>query len=567
MDFLDARRLTGPSLLFDTHGSVLDIACSAGEAERLVPVWKKHVAGMLAELGWRDAEIATARLCGGVSLGFSAPVDALYAASAINEWAWSACDHELNGTDAPDLSVALAGIRDAIEEEANPGLTNLEAQAAANDVTMLWDDDHVSLGLGRHSETWPVRELPDPETLDWARFRDVPTALVTGTNGKTTTVRLAAHILRAAHYTVGMSSTDCIAVDNEVIDRDDWSGPGGARHVLRHKAVDAAILETARGGLLRRGLGLYSADAAVITNIGRDHLGDFGSRSLDELMDIKWIVSRAVRHRGMLILNADDARLVERASNYPGALAWFSLQPANPVVASHVSDGGTAYVLQDGDIVRLQGEARERICAAADIPITLRGAARHNIANALAAAALAFAMGVTMADVRRGLATMTQEENPGRGNVFDVDGFRVIVDFAHNPQAIEALLDMAAAMQGKRKVLCFAQAGDRPDDLIRELARNAWEKGLDRVIVSELAHYYRGRGPGEVYGLIRDELLRCGAREDQIEHNDEEIESFESALAWAQPGDLVIMLALTRSAELYDRIGARSSGAGRSPRS
>jgi UDP-N-acetylmuramyl tripeptide synthase len=165
-------------------------------------------------------------------------------------------------------------------------------------------------------------------------------------------------------------------------------------------------------------------------------------------------------------------------------------------------------------------------------------------------------MGVSLDDVRRGLMTMTQEENPGRGNVFEVDGFKVIIDFAHNPQAIEALLDMAAAMQGKRKVLCFAQAGDRPDDLIRELARNAWEKGLDRVIVSELAHYYRGRGPGEVYGLIRDELLRCGAREDQIEHNDEEIQSFDSALAWAQPGDIVIMLALERSPELYDRIRA-----------
>ena len=255
MQFLDARRLTGPNLLFDTHGSVLDIACSAEAAERLVPAWKKHVEKMLAEVDWLDARFATARLRGGVSLGFTAPVDVLYAASAINEWAWSACDHELNGADAPDFAVALAGIREAIAEEANPALVDLEAQAAARRVTMLWDDDHVSLGLGRYSETWPVRALPDPATLDWARFRDVPTALVTGTNGKTTTVRLASHILRTAEYTVGMSSTDYIAIDNEVVDRDDWSGPGGARNVLRHKAVDAAILETARGGLLRRGLG------------------------------------------------------------------------------------------------------------------------------------------------------------------------------------------------------------------------------------------------------------------------------------------------------------------------
>ena len=556
MQFLDARRLTGPSLLFDTHGSVLDIACSDDEAGRLVPAWKQHVERMLAELGWSDVEFATAKLVGGVSLGFTAPLDALYAASAINEWAWAACDQELNGTDAPEFSAALAEIRDAIAEEANPALIELEAQAAANGVTMLWDDDEVSLGLGRHSQTWPVRELPEPHSLDWAEFHDVPTVLVTGTNGKTTTVRLAAHIMRAAGRTVGMSSTDYIAINNEVVDRDDWSGPGGARNVLRHEEVDAAILETARGGLLRRGLGVCAADAAVITNIGRDHLGDFGSRSLDELMDIKWIVSRAVRDNGTLILNADDARLVERARDYRGTLAWFSLNPANPVVLSHTGNGGTAYVLQDDELVRIEGEAGDTICRAADIPISLQGAARHNIANALAAAALTIAMGVSMADVRRGLTTMTQEENPGRGNVFDVDGFKVIIDFAHNPQAIEALLDMAGAMQGKRKVLCFAQAGDRPDDLIRELARNAWEKGLDRVIVSELAHYYRGRGPGEVYGLIRDELLRCGAHEDQIEHNDEEIESFDSALAWAQPGDLVIMLALERSPELYDRIRA-----------
>jgi cyanophycin synthetase len=512
---------------------------------------------MLAELGWSDTEFATIKLSGGVSLAFTARVDALYAASAINEWAWSACDNELNGADAPDFAAALASIRDAIATEANAALVDLEAQALANGVTMLWDDDEVSLGLGRYSQTWPVRELPDPATLDWARFRDVPTALVTGTNGKTTTVRLAAHILRAAQHTVGMSSTDYIAIDGEIVDRDDWSGPGGARNVLRHAAVDAAILETARGGLLRRGLGVYTADAAVITNIGRDHLGDFGSRSLDELMDIKWIVSRAVREAGTLILNADDERLVARANGYPGTLAWFSMDPANPVVGSHTAAGGAACVLEDGELVRIDGPTRERICRAADIPITLQGAARHNISNALAAAALAFALGVSMEHVRRGLKTMTQQENPGRGNVFEVDGFKVIVDFAHNPQAIEALLDTAAAMQGRRKVLCFAQAGDRPDDLVRELARNAWERGLDRVIVSELAHYYRGRGPGEVYGLIRDELLRCGAREDQIEHNDEEIESFESALAWAQPGDLVIMLALERSPELYDRIAAR----------
>jgi UDP-N-acetylmuramyl tripeptide synthase len=554
MRFLDARRLTGPSILFDSHGAILDVACTTAEAERLIPVWESHVRKVLAEIGWDDSEFASVILKGGVSMAFTAPVDALYAASGINEWAWAACDHELNGAEAVDFEAALSNTRRAIEEEANPELIRLERLAAEKGVSFLWDDDEVSLGLGCHSTTWPVRELPDPGSLDWTAFRDIPTGLVTGTNGKTTTVRLAAHILRAAGHSDGMSSTDYIAVRGAAIDRDDWSGPGGARNVLRHASVDAAILETARGGLLRRGLGVYKADAAVITNIGRDHLGDFGSRSRAELMDIKWIVSRVVRDAGTLILNADDWRLEKRAANYPGALIWFSLDPQNRTVSEHIGKGGTAFVLDGDDLVKISGAERDFICAAADIPITLGGIARHNSANALAAAALTCCMGVEMDDIRNGLRTMTQDENPGRCNVFDVNGFKVIIDFAHNPQAIDALLDMAAGMDADRKVLCFAQAGDRPDDLIRELARNAWEKGLDRVIVSELANYYRGREPGEVFGLIKDELLACGAREDQVEHNDEEIESFESALAWAKRGDVVIMLALERSPELYARI-------------
>lgn len=554
MRFLDARRLTGPSVLFDRHGATLDVACTTAEAERLIPVWKKHVTRMLAEVGWSGSEFASVILNGGVSMAYTAPIDALYAASEINEWAWAACDHDFNGADEPDFAETVTAIRDSIAAEANPELIAIEALAAERGVTFLWDDDEASLGLGCHSETWPVRELPDPESLDWDSFRDIPSGLVTGTNGKTTTVRLAAHILRAAGYHDGMSSTDYIAVDGVALDRDDWSGPGGARNVLRQQGVDAAILETARGGLLRRGLGVNEANAAAITNVSRDHLGDFGSRSLDELLNIKWIVSRAVRDNGTLILNAEDWRLVKRSEGYSGRLIWFSLEPRNRTVVAHTRNGGSAFVLDDDELVRLDGAERQVICKAQDIPITLDGVARHNTANALAAAALTSCMGVSMDDIRNGLKTMTQDENPGRCNVYEVNGFTVIIDFAHNPQAIDALLDMASALKGRRTALCFAQAGDRPDDLIRELARNAWEKGLDRVIVSELAHYYRGREPGAVFGLIRDELLGCGATEDQIEHNDEEIESFNSALAWAEPGDVVIMLALERSPELYERL-------------
>ena len=554
MEFLDARRLTGPSLLFDVPGTILDVQCTGEESERLIPVWGKHVRRMLAKLAWENCQFESLRLLGGVSLGFTAPIDALYAASEINEWAWAACDAELNGADEPDFAAALDGFQTAIAEEANPELIALETIAASNGVTMLWDDDEVSLGHGGNSETWPVRELPDPESLDWSTYRDVPSCLVTGTNGKTTTVRIAAHIIRAAGHDVGLSSTDYIAVNDHIVDRDDWSGPGGARGVLRQKKVDAAILETARGGLLRRGLGVNKADAALITNIAKDHLGDFGSQNLDELLQCKWIVSRAVRNDGKLILNADDPMLVEKSKEYAGEVVWFSLAADNELILKHTNEGGLAFVLDDHDLLIVDGATRELICHDTDIPITLAGAARHNVANSLAAAALTWCMGVSLADIRTGLTTMSQDDNPGRCNVYDADGFTVLVDFAHNPHALQALLEMAQRLPSRRKALCFAQAGDRTDEQIRDLARSAWDSGLDHVFVSELATYHRGREAGEAYALIQDELLRGGADAGQIEHHEEEIDTLDSALAWAEPGDLIIMLALERSQELYDKL-------------
>lgn len=554
MEFLDARRLTGPSLLADTPGAILDIACTPRDAERLVPVWTKHVERMLADLGWDDSVLSLIHLSGGISLFFTAKIDALYAASEINEWAWAACDAELNAAPEPDYDEVLATIRASIAEEANSELLQFESESAARDCTFLWDDDEVSIGLGKHSQTWPVRELPDLDSLEWSQHGDVPVGLVTGTNGKTTTVRLATHILRTAEKNVGLSSTDWIAVNDRILDRGDWSGPGGARAVLREQSVDVAILESARGGLLRRGLGVNVAEVALITNIAEDHLGDFGSQNLTELMDIKWIVSRAVVGCGQLILNADDRLLVFKSDSYPGEIIWFSLQPDNPTVENHVAAGGTAFILDDKELVKIESGERETLCLSTDIEITLNGAARHNVANSLAASALTHCLGASVEEIRAGLTTISQDDNPGRCNVYDINGCKVLVDFAHNPHAMQALFDMAQALPAKRRALCFGQAGDRPDHAIRELARDAWAIGLDKVIVSELADYHRGREPGDVFAIIEDELQLNGAEPDQIEHFDEETDSLAAALNWAQPGDLIIMLALGGAAKIQAQL-------------
>ena len=298
----------------------------------------------------------------------------------------------------------------------------------------------------------------------------------------------------------------------------------------------------------------------MITNISEDHLGDFGSRNLDELLEIKWVLSNAVIRSGKLVLNADDARLVAKAANYDGELAWFGLEPDSETIRQHVASGGTAFVLEGDDLVKIDAETRERICRSNDVPITLGGAARHNVANALSAAALTWCLGVSLDDIAAGLVTMQQDENPGRCNIYDLHGCKVLIDFAHNPAAMSALFDMASAIPARRRVLCFGQAGDRPDTLIRELARDAWAIGLERVVVSELPKYHRGRQHGDVFRVIRDELLELGAAEGQIRHYEEELESLQDAIEWAQPGDLVIMLALGGAAPVQEKL--RELGAG-----
>jgi len=324
--------------------------------------------------------------------------------------------------------------------------------------------------------------------------------------------------------------------------------------VLREREVDVAILESARGGLLRRGLGVDRATAALITNIAEDHLGDFGSQNLDELLNIKWILSRAVRESGVLILNAEDSLLRRKAKEFNGKLVWFSLDVGNELISSAIDSGDLCFFLE-GDALFIAEEGRtQQLCLASEIPITMLGAAKHNIANSLAAAALTYSLGLPLEAISNGLKTMVQDENPGRCNIHDVDGVKVLIDFAHNPAAMNALFDMAQAIPARRRVLCFGQAGDRPDDLIREMTRDAWAIGLDQVMISELADYHRGREHGDVFAIISDELQKSGADASQIAHHEEEMDSFMAALDWAEPGDLVIMLALSGAAPIQDRL-------------
>jgi len=309
----DSRRLPGANLLWDCPGAMLDVVLPEGMAEEAVALWEQQARRVLDLVGWRNEGTRARIFAGGANLALSAPIDALYAATEVNEWALAAANAELGGPPAPLLEQEIPRLRRLIESERKPALLALRSAARRHGVSFLWDDRVVSVGSGTGSRSWNTTALPDPELVDWRKVHDVPAVLVTGSNGKTTTVRLLTAVATAAGRVAGMSCTDSVNVGGDILARGDYAGPMGARMVLRDSRVEFAVLETARGGLLRRGITVDRADAAIVTNIAEDHFGEFGVSDLRALAETKLIVARPVAPMGRVVLNADDPELVAAA--------------------------------------------------------------------------------------------------------------------------------------------------------------------------------------------------------------------------------------------------------------
>jgi cyanophycin synthetase len=485
-----------------------------------------------------------------LSLAFSAPADALYAATEVNEAAWRAAANALGeippAEAAPSQEAVIAELRASVERERKPWFEMLVRQSGERGVTLLMDDRRVSVGLGKGSRAWPEEESSEVlGRIPWNEISDIPAALVTGTNGKTTTVRLLGAIAHAAGLTAGVTSTDRVTVGDDVVATGDFSGPNGARTVLRDRRVEIAMLEVARGGILRRGLALPRAVAALVTNVANDHLGEFGIFDLGTLADVKLVVAQAVRRDGRLVLNADDPLLLERGRRLDVPILWFTFDPAHPLLAGHLGRGGEACVLEGGSLVLARGKTRLEIAKVAEVPIAFGGAARHNVANALAAIGVATALGLPDAAIRTGLLGFggDSRSNPGRGNVWRFGGATAIVDFAHNPHGLAALAHMMAAMPAERRGLVIGQAGDRDDEAIRTFARAAWAMAPEHVFIKEMEVYLRGREIGAVPALIENEMLRAGAVESMLSHWPSELAAIRAALAWARDGDLLLLTA------------------------
>ena len=551
--FEDSRRLTGANLYFDGAGAALEAAPGVEVDAGMLQRWRERIEQARDALGWPPGAIAVRSHATSASLAFEAPPDQLYVATEVNEWAlYSALG--LHASEAPvdeetelprphvahfDDGEALRRLRDLARAEARPGLNALVAAARARGVPAHADDELLSIGEGEAAQAWPLDALPAVDAVPWPDLRAIPKAVVTGSNGKTTTVRLLAAMLGAHGLRAGYSSTDGLFVDGVSVEAGDYSGPVGARTVLRDPRVQSAVLETARGGLLRRGLVADDARVAVVTNVSADHFGEYGIHSLDDIAAVKLVVARSLAADGLLVLNADDAMLVAHAPP-DRRTGWFALH-----LGDAAARGLPACGVREGRLVLVLADGEHDLGVVSEMPLSVGGAARYNIANIAAASLAASALGIAPKTIAGVLARFgaRNADNPGRLQRWTLGDVEVLLDYAHNPDGLQGLLDVAAGLRrGGRLALLLGHAGNRLESDFRALAAVAAAARPDRVWLKDIGgDYLRGRASGDVAMILRDALHAAGMDEADLPVCLDEAEAARQALAWARAGDLLVL--------------------------
>ena len=344
----------------------------------------------------------------------------------------------------------------------------------------------------------------------------LPVVAVTGTNGKTTTVRLLAHLVRSSGRSVAYSSTDGVFRDGALVEEGDYSGFGGAQMALAQPGIDVAILETARGGILLRGIGTTHNDVAVVTNISADHLGLHGVDTLDQLAEVKATITTITRAEGWHVLNADDPRVLAMRRQAQGRPFLCSLDPRHPALREALADGGRALTVLDRHLAELGHAGSRALVDLEQVPMTLAGIASQHVHNAMSATAAALALGLPRAAIVRGLRSFRPdaEANPGRANVYTLDERVIVLDYAHNEAGIDGLAEIASGLRppGAETWIAFGTAGDRDDAILHGLGYRA-ARGADHVVIAELHRYLRGRDPEDLVRRLRAGALDGGAGE------------------------------------------------------
>jgi folylpolyglutamate synthase/dihydropteroate synthase len=554
----DCRRLTGPSLVWDKTGAILDVLIEGRDMDDVLTCWYRHINNLLVSINWAEPNLTHRRYENGFNLLLAAPIDQLYSATIVLETAWYFCSCEVLVKPVDSQAQLIQAVRDSMQSEQFPESIQLQQAAKEQCVDFLIDDELISVGHGEGCIQWSVDELPEPNQVDWTAVHDVPVALVTGTNGKSTSVRILDEIARAAGRVSGVTSTDFVRVGDDVLDRGDYSGPGGARLLLRDRRLQVAFLEVARGGILRRGLPLQRASAALITNVSSDHLGQYGVNTLEALIETKFAVRHSITDHAMLVVNADDGGIVDYMCSHPrNNVCWFSLDKNNTKIQQQFESNGCCSFADKDELFYFDGDTISSVCRIDSIPMTMNGAAVHNVRNALGAIGVSIFMGFSIDNIRQGLTEFQSDasDNPGRLNSFELkNGARVIVDFAHNAHSVQAVTDTIKRLPAKHKWVLCGSAGDRSDSDIQAIAQGVCSVQPDHVIIAEVEDYLRGRVPGEVGDIMKQVCLESGLSDSQIHFAKSPLAGVSFALSEMAEQDLGLFLVLDERDEVIELI-------------
>ena len=527
------HRITGPHLLIPTTGAAVWFESDGSDWALYQERFKERLG-----LAVKDLPISTDYIehhfDGGFAIALKAPPDLLYTACAVLEWVTS--DESAEG----ELWDAIALER---RDEERPRLRELHAWASDNGLHAFDDEDAMSIGLAKHGQSWPLDNLPEPNELTSKALGRIPLTYLTGTNGKTTTTRMLARIAQKAGFTAGNTSSDGIVVDGKLVEAGDWTGPGAARMVLRHPEVDAAILETARGGLMRRGLVVGNADVAVVTNISADHLGEWGLTDVHRLADAKLVVARGLKPGGTLVVNADCPVLMSAVNRLPESILRHITIAKLGQENNSVDEHELAAVIHATEISFRSSEPWS--LPVENIPLSLGGAALHNIYNAAAAGVAAEALGWSAQSIEAGLCSLKPDpsDSRGRANLYEIDGKFVLLDFAHNPGGLEMMAEFGKRFKSGERYFLMGQAGDRNPQLIQELADAAVAIGLAAVVVKNLPGHAYERDPNEVAQCQVEALIKAGQPRETIKHIPDEVQAARELIQGASEGSLTFLIA------------------------
>ena len=545
---VELRVLEGPNIYFPRPAIKLTLSV-AGWLDLAV-----EQATALAERIGLPASIRTGEPGSGQRLRFTARAAAHLTRAVASATHTRLAVRSRPGPEADQVVVAFPWRRRTAAEALGREVADCVRRVVAREIGL---DDLVKEAAGRLRAVEPGDrpDLPAPS---------IPVVAVTGTNGKTTTVRLLAHIGRTAGLTVAYTSTDGVFLDEELVEEGDYSGFLGARMALSQPGVQLVVLETARGGILLRGIGTAHNDVAVVTNVSADHIGLHGIRTLDQLAEVKSAITRITKPHGWDVLNADDPRALAMRRGATGRPFLFTMDADHPAIRWAVTEGGRAMTMLEGSMVVVDRAMMLRpLVPLEEVPATLAGVSSHHVQNAMAAAAAALGVGIAGEQVVRGLRTFLPdpERNPGRANVFDVDGRVVVVDYAHNEEGMRGLVEICRGLlpPGGEIWVSMCSAGDRDRDIRRGVGYVA-ARGADHVAVSELRRYLRGADPEEVVGDLRAGAVDGGAADVPVFAD--EVEALTWMLARSAPGDVVSVAALSQRPEIFallDERGGRRS--------